>query len=299
MKNREKVFIIIAAIILGTFLTWYLQVYKHRVAKPTPKVLVASIPPIKYVVSKIVDNDFDITTLLPEGMSPETYEPTPKQIMATSEAEIIFTTGLIDFENTIINKIHGNSEATIATLSKGIQLIDGESNLASDTDQHNHNCGGIDPHIWTSLSCLKMIAKNAYESIKTLYPDSSKYFDNYLQLIKTFNNADSVINNMITQSDIKYFLIYHPALAYYARDYGIHQISLENEGKEPTVENMKSIIEQAKHDSIKTILYQKQLNESVVATVAKDLEAEPVAFDPLAEEVVQNLLWVTDIITRQ
>lgn len=300
MKSRQKVFIVLAAIVLGTFLTWYLQVYKNRVGDPRKKELVVSIPPIKYIVTQIVGDDFNITTLLPEGASPETYEPTPRQIIAASEAEIIFATGLLDFENTIVDKIHGNSSASVAILSKGIQLIEGTCghNDNADSGKHTHN-HGVDPHIWTSLRCLKIMAKDAYDNIKELYPDSSKYYDNYLQFILTLESANNSAKEKIARSGVKYFLIYHPALAYYAMDYDIYQIALENEGKEPTADHMKSVIELAKQDSVKTILYQKQLNESVVSTIAKDIGAEPVAFDPMTEDVVRNLMWVTDIIIKQ
>lgn len=295
MKSRQKVFIVITAIILGTFLTWYLQVYKNHTTTPPKKSLIASIPPVKYIVYQIVGDDFNITTLLSEGMSPETYEPTPKEIIATSDAQMIFTTGLLDFENTIVNKIHDTSNAIIADLSAGIKLIDGNDSH-KDNVLHNH---GTDPHIWTSFDCLQVMAKNAYDNIKALYPDSSKYYNNYMQLIDNLKDADKYVREKITQSGINYILIYHPALTYYARDYNIRQIALENEGKEPTADRMKSIIEQTRNDSTKTVLYQKQLNESIVTTIAKDINAEPVAFDPLEEDAVQNLLWVTDIITRQ
>lgn len=299
MNNKQKVFTVIAAIVIGTTLTWYLQVYrKKQHATKHAKEFIATIPPVKFIVQQIVGDDFKITTLLPEGASPETYEPTPKQISSSSKAEIIFATGLIDFEKTLTDKIAHNTNASIAILSKNIALKEGEctNTHAGDSQQHNH---GIDPHIWTSVRCLKIMADNAYVNIKALYPDSSKYFDNYLNLIRELDTADSAVRDLIKESDIKYFLIYHPALSYYADDYNITQVSIEHEGKEPTADHIASIIKQAKQDSVHTILYQKQLNQSVVMTAAEDIGATPVAFDPLAENVIQNLLWVTETITRR
>ncbi len=296
MKNRQKVFAVIAAISLGTFLTWYLQVYKNKNVVDAKKKgkLIATIPPLKYIANQIVGSDFDIITLLPEGVSPETYEPTPQQIIAASEAEIIFATGLLDFEKTIIEKIKNNTKASVSILSQNIQLIEDSVEHSSADHAHNH---GVDPHIWTSLRCLKRMADNAYGNIKALYPDSSKYHDNYLQFVDRIEQADMSVAGNIAESDIKYFFIYHPALTYYSHDYNILQIALENEGKEPTADHMRSVIELAKQDSTKIILYQKQLTQSVVATIARDINAEPVAFDPLCEDVIQNILWVTGKIT--
>lgn len=298
MKNSQKVFLVSTAIVLGTCITWYLQVYKNRVVPKKTSGMVVTIPPIRFIVNKIVGDDFPITTLLPEGASPETYEPTPKQILSASDADIIFATGLLDFEKTLVGKIESNSNTAISILSDNIPLKEGDHSDIPSTDELRHH-HGVDPHIWTSLRCLKIMTDNAYNSIKSIYPDSTKYYDNYLKLITEIESADSVVSDIIAKSGMKYFLIYHPALTYYSNDYKVEQIALEQDGKEPTANHMKTVIAQAKQDSVKTILYQKQLTQSVVMTVAKDIGAEPVAFDPLSEDVIRNILWVTETTFRQ
>ena len=292
IKTKHKIYLILLAIILIAGATWYVNVYRVNNLKnddASSYNFIASIPPIKYILSEITGNDFNITTILPSGSSPETYELTPKQLTSISDAELIFTTGLIDFESVLIEKINHGSKGNIIELSKGMFLKSEKGDL-----QH-----GTDPHIWTSPRRLKIMAENAYMAINNLMPDSSRYYENYLNLLNKLDNLDSSIYNKIKNSDIKYFLIYHPALSYYSDDYGIEQLPLEVDGKEPSADYLKSIVEKAKNDSIKIILYQKQYDRSVVETIANDIGANPVEFDPMDENIPENLLYVTEMISQQ
>lgn len=296
MKNKQKVFSVLVVIIAGTFITWYVQVYKkNKIEEKVNGDFVATIEPVSFIVREITGNDFTITTLLPPGVSPETYEPTPKQIIDAANAEIFFTIDLLDFEKVVAAKIIDNTDVNVVRLSMDVPLRYGEHMCQKEHD-HDHN--GVDPHIWTSIDCLKIMAENAYESIHSMYPDSIKYMNNYINLIEKLDFADYTINAKIQQSDIKYFLIYHPSLSYYADDYNIQQVALEVDGKEPSADRIKSVIAQAKQDSIKVILYQQNLSSSVVKTVAEDIGAQAIAFDPLEGDVIENLLRITDIITR-
>ena len=98
---------------------------------------------------------------------------------------------------------------------------------------------------------------------------------------------------------MKSFIVYHPALSYYARDYGLEQIAIEAEGKEPSARRMGDLIRQARGKGIRKILYQRQFPVSVVETVAHDIEAVPVAIDPLREDAIDNIDEITDLITNR
>lgn len=253
--------------------------------------ITVTILPIKHIVEQITGTDFNVQTLVPPGASPETYEPTPQQIIKLAQSKYIFSIGLIDFEKQLTSKIE-ESDFKVIELCAGIKLIKG-------TCGHTHHNQGVDPHIWTSPRLLKTMAKTVYSNIIDNYPDSIKYTDNYNKYISRLDSLDNQISKMITDSGIKNFIIYHPALTYYAQDYNIEQITLEHEGKEPTAERLKNIIFDAKSNNTKTILYQNQFSRTTVETVAKDIGAECVEIDPLSENVVTNLIEMTKIITKR
>lgn len=266
--------------------------------------LYVSILPLKYIAGEIVGQDFDIRVLVPAGASPETFEPTPKQFVDLNKARMIFNVGLIDFEKALLAKIEDRSK--VINLSQGIDLIEGscshvgnsrEEPHRPDTLQHTH-AHGVDPHVWTSPGALQRMAANAYEAIHAAWPDSVKYTENYRRLTEKLQQLDRRTREKINRSNLRYFIIYHPALTYYARDYGIRQVAIESDGKEPSAKRLAELIRMARKDGIHDIFYQNQFPASVVETIARDINARTVAIDPLREDVIENIDSITDLITN-
>lgn len=266
--------------------------------------LYVSILPLKYIAGEIVGQDFNIRVLVPAGASPETFEPTPKQFVDLNKARMIFNVGLIDFEKSLLAKIEDRSK--VIDLSQGIDLIEGscshvgnskEETHHPETLQHTH-AHGVDPHVWTSPGALQRMAANAYEAIHAAWPDSVKYTDNYRRLTEKLQQLDRRTREKINRSNLRYFIIYHPALTYYARDYGIRQVAIESDGKKPSAKRLAELIRMARKDGIHHIFYQNQFPASVVETIARDINARTVAIDPLREDVIENIDSITDLITN-
>lgn len=254
---------------------------------------IATIQPIKYIVEQITGDDFVIDVLVPTGASPETFEPTPKQFIALNEAKFIFSTGLIDFENALVNRAH--NQQSVVNLSKGIELIKG-----SCSHKHHHDNAhlhGVDPHIWTSPRELKIMAQNAYSAIIAEYPDSTKYTEAFNTFSKQLDALDAECASLCSNSSAEAFVVYHPALTYFSRAYGIEQISIENDGKEPSAKHLATIIELSQEKNVRCLLYQTQYPRSAVEILAKDMNIECHVFDPLAEDVINNIHNITCIIT--
>ena len=259
--------------------------------------MAVTIQPLKYIIEGITGDDFTIDVIVPNGASPETYEPAPKQIIALNNSKMIFSTGLIEFENSLLGRL--KEQSNIVNLSQGIELIEGScshNHSKSVHNAHNHS-HGIDPHIWTSPRELKVMAENAYKAIAKHYPDSTKYHAAYQALITELEELDKECEELCNNADTKAFVVYHPALTYFARAYGIEQITVESDGKEPSAKHLASIIEQAKQKGVKCVLYQTQYPRSVVEVLAKDMGIEAVEFDPLAENITENILQITHTIT--
>ena len=256
--------------------------------------LYVSILPLRSLGQGIVGDDFDIEVLVPPGASPETFEPTPRQFVGLNKARMVFNVGLIDFETMLLAKIE--DQAKVVNLSRGIELIAGTCSHGSHGHTHTH---GIDPHVWTSPRALQKMAENAYEAIREAYPDSVKYETNYRLLQQELKALDERTAARIAASDVEYFIIYHPALTYYARDYGLRQIAIEADGKEPSAKQLTQLIRQAREDGVRRILYQSQFPASAVEVIARDIDAEYAEVDPLREDVIANIEEITGIITRR
>ncbi len=130
-------------------------------------------------------------------------------------------------------------------------------------------------------------------------PDSAKYTKNYESLQQRLQELDERTAERIERSGTEYFIIYHPALTYYARDYGLRQEAIETDGKEPSARHLSGIIREARAKGIRKILYQSQFPASAVETVARDIGAEAVRIDPLREDVTANIDEITEQLTSR
>ena len=255
------------------------------------KTIYVTITPMQSLIDEITQGDFNVEVIVPKGASPETFEPTPKQVTAFSDAEFIFSTGLIDFEQSLVKRISGSAE--LVNLSKGIELIAGS--CSHGNHQHKH---GVDPHIWTSPRALRTMITNAHNAIMAHYPDSVKYAEATERLLERIAALDNYCATRLDAADVEAIMIYHPAYTYYARDYGIEQIAIEHDGKEPSLRQTTTLIERAKEHGVKVILRQPQYSEDKVRAIAMDAGAEIISTDPLSEDILSEIERVTEIICR-
>lgn len=254
------------------------------------KTIFVTITPMQSLIQEITMGDFVVEVIVPKGASPETFEPTPKQVTAFNDAEFIFSTGLIDFEQSLVRRINGDAE--VVNLSKDIELIAGS---CSHGHHHHH---GVDPHVWTSPRALRTMIINAHNAIITHYPDSAKYSKATEQLLERIDALDTYCAMRIAEAGVKAIMIYHPAYTYYARDYGIEQIAIEHDGKEPSLRQTTSLIERAKQHNIKSIFRQPQYSEEKVRAIANDAGSKITVTDPLSEDILNEIERVTEIICQ-
>ncbi len=262
--------------------------------RPDARTMFVTIAPLRTLVETIVGDDFRVEVLVPDGASPETFEPTPRQFIALNEARKVFSIGLLDFETALTARLADTS--ALVPLARGIETIAGSCSHAHPTHRHAH---GVDPHVWTSPRELGIMASNAYEAIRRTFPDSAKYERNYLELKRRIEELDAETADRIARSGLRSFIVYHPALTYYARAYGLEQLAIESEGKEPSARRRTELIRRARTEGVRRIFYQRQYPVTVVATVAEDIGATPVEFDPLREDPIANIRTITDLLTEE
>lgn len=262
---------------------------------------IVSIAPLKPLVEGILGEDFEVSVLVPQGASPETFEPTPKQLREVESARFVFGTGLLEFEQELLHRIARNEQ--IVNLSQGIELIAGTCSHAHHNHSNHSNCShdhahGIDPHIWCSPKALGKMAENMYNAIARSMPDSVNYDKNYTTLCIRLLELDEEVTELCRQSPRKTFFIYHPALTYLARDYELTQVAIEHEGKEPSAKHLARIIEQARAEEVKHIFYQSEFPASAVEVICKDTNTNAVEINPLEEDIFANISKITTLITE-
>ncbi len=94
------------------------------------------------------------------------------------------------------------------------------------------------------------------------------------------------------------FMVFHPAWAYFARDYGLDQIPVEIEGKQPSAKVLASSIEQAKKEGIKVLFVQKQFSKKSAEAVARAISGRVIQVDPLASDYMTNMRTIAETFAK-
>ena len=238
-------------------------------AKPTVTV---TIPPYQYFVDKIAEDKVDVNVMVSNGNNPETYEPYAQQMMELSKSALYLKVGSIGFEQTWMKKLQDNApDMKVIDTSVGIKPAKTPG-------------GNIDPHVWMSCSNARIIASNILKALCNLEPKNKAFFEkNYLSLLKIIDKRDSTIREGFKNHPemVRKFVIYHPILTYFARDYQLEQLAIEEEGREPSASQLKSLIERAGKEKIKFCLIQAEFANRNTTTFIKESQTKAMDINPL------------------
>lgn len=238
-------------------------------AKPTVTV---TIPPYKYFVEKIAGDKVDVNVMVSNGNNPETYEPNAQQMMELSNSALYLKVGSIGFEQTWIKKLQDNAP--------DMKLIDTSVGITPAKTPG----GNIDPHVWMSCKNARIIASNMLKALCELEPKHTTFFEkNYKSLLSIIDKRDSTIKESFKENPdlVRKFVIYHPILTYFARDYGLEQLPIEEEGREPSAAQLKSLIERARKQKIRYCLIQAEFANRNTTTFIKESQTKAMDINPL------------------
>ncbi len=251
-------------------------------------VVAVSIVPEATFAGAVCGSLAEIVTAVPPGSSPETYEPTPKEMADFSRAEIYFTIGVPAEAASILPKA-----AEIKTM-KIIKLEDAVSKAYPD---RKFESGERDPHIWLSPKRAKVMVQAIAAQMGAADPQHrSEYAANAEKYEKKLDGLSSEITGILAGSKSKTFLVYHPAFGYFADDFGLNMVALEQEGKESTAQHMQQLVDLAKKQGAKAIFYQAETDSNQAQAFANEIGGKTVELAPLAADYSDNLVKMAKTI---
>lgn len=239
--------------------------------KPAVTVTV-TISPYKYFVDQIAKGKVNVNVMVSNGNNPETYEPYAQQMMELSKSALYLKVGSIGFEQTWMKKLQDNApDMKVIDTSVGIKPAKTPG-------------GNIDPHVWMSCNNARIIASNILKALNELEPKNKAFFEkNYQSLLSIIDKRDSIIKESFKKNPdlVRKFVIYHPILTYFARDYQLEQLAIEEEGREPSAAQLKSLIERARKEKIKFCLIQAEFANRNTTTFINESHTKPMDINPL------------------
>ncbi len=261
-------------------------------SKSSKPVILVTIPPYAYFVQQIAGDLVSIEVFVPPGANPHIYEPSPKQVEKFAQAKLWFRYG-----DTIEQKILPflqKSHVKDIDLSKGIHLLSATEHTCAD---HVHE--GKDLHVWIDPHLALKQVKKISEELSRLWPEHEKLFEkNTADLVQRLEALDQEIKTEMKPLKGSTLLLSHPALGYYCERYGLHQLSVECEGKDPLPKQVAHVVKEAQEKGVKVIFIEPQYNNKGASLIAQKLQLPIYQIDPYALNYFETMQDISNSIVK-
>lgn len=259
--------------------------------------IAVSTPALGRIVQEITGKDAEIITLLPAGCEPETFEPDMAAMKKVNEADVFLTLNTIGFEQTLSDKLKVSvPDLKIIDISGGIERI---MDTHNSLDGHDHSFTG-DPHLLSSPRNAVIILENTRRELTALQPGSTEKFrKSSTEFANRLENIQSQIDSIISGGNgEKYaFVVTHPSLSYYSREFDMEQISLERDGKEVTPRQLEERLAEADLANPRVMIYEKSHSPERIIQIAKELGIKVFPVDFNANDFPEQYIPLTKAIT--
>ncbi len=273
--------------ISGLALLWLLVLLAGCGSSATPPLrpmVVVSVLPQAYFVERLAGDLVDIEVMIPPGASPSSYEPTIGQLRAMSEASLYVKVGHpnFPFERAWLDRLL--SERSDLT------VVDCAGDLREAND---------DPHIWLSPGCVRTLAPKIAAALSDLLPERRTDLEHNLDdLMMEVDALDAEIHARLDPYAGRQILVFHPAWSHFTREYGLEQVAIESEHKEPTSHELSVLMDEARRQEFHVVIVQPQFSRRSAELVAAELNAEVVVLDPLAWDWLSNMRHVAETLEK-
>ncbi|MCB4753808.1 MAG: zinc ABC transporter substrate-binding protein [Sulfurovum sp.] len=262
---------------------------------------IVSILPEKIFVKAIGGNRVTVSLMVLPSNSPHTYEPKPSQMKKVSQAQLYFAIG-VGFEKIWLPKFKNlNSNINIIDLSQGIEKLPMTTGHLHEDIHHHEKEGELDPHIWLSPTNIAKMAEHIYTALSQADPSNQAYYQKNLKIfLATVQATDKKIQKILSvKPKGTAFMVVHPSWGYFAKAYGLTQLPIEIEGKEPKPKELIMLIKKAKRKKVHAIFTQPELSDNTAKVIAHELHISLIKISPLASDWSTNLIRIAKAIVGE
>jgi zinc transport system substrate-binding protein len=224
------------------------------------------IAPQKYITERIAGELIEVHVLMDKGADPHSFSPKPAQAASLARSRIFFGIGF-PYEKVF--------SSNLKKTFKDLKVVDTSADFIDSVE---------DPHLWTSPRAVIRIARATFTALAAEDPKNTDiYRANYAAFMEELADWDSRFTFLFSNYKNRSFLVYHPFLGYFAKDYGLTQYSVEKDGKPPKPQDVAFILDTVKKENITVFLTVKTHSEEPADFIAQQSGLTAVQIDLLNE----------------
>lgn len=281
------------------------------------KITVAvTMLPHAWLVQQVGGDRVEVVTLVKPGESAELYQPTDAQISQVMRSKAYFRVGMPLERSRGFQAIESSGKVKVVDLRDGIPLRqmerhahheEGETGQGhKDSEAVSLNSGsaaesheGKDPHIWLSPRLLKIQARTVADTLAEIDPAHKEdYEQNLASLSKRLDEIDQSIRTTLEPYRGKAFFVFHPAWGYFADEYGLRQIAIETEGKEPSDQELTALQQQVREQGVKVIFIHPQTASRAAKAIATAIGGRTETLEDLPADLPESLLRTARLLAQ-
>lgn len=262
----------VLAVALGVALAGCDRAAPSADARP---VVAVSVLPQQWVVERLAGDRVRVVVMLPPGANEATYEPSISQMRALDRAVLYVKVGhpRFAFERAWLDALLADAE--------GVRVVDGAAGI---------ELAPGDPHYWLVPRHVATMAASVARALADALPAERAAIDARLEGLRRDAEAlDAELRARLAPVRGRAFLVFHPAFGYLAREYGLVQVAIEDEGKEPDAHELARLVARARDEGVRVIFVQPQFDRAAAQTIADEVGARLEVLDPLAPDWDDNL----------
>ena len=252
------------------------------------KVIVSILPQAEFVEA-VGGEHVNVTVMVPPGREPHTYSPTPSQMVSLERASLYFGIGAgLEFETVWMPRfVELNPDMLVVNGSKDVRLM----NMSGG--------GAVDPHTWMSPKNAMTMVQNLYHGFIRIDPANASDYENNTRIyLQRLDRLDKNISEALSPITNKNLLALHPAWGYFAKEFGLTQIAIEENGKDPTALGLAEILDFAKKHNVSVVFAEPQFSTRMAENIAEEIGGVVVMVDDLAKDYISNLQIVAEKIAE-
>lgn len=271
MKNYIKKFA--AALISATLLLSICSCNSEKTQSDSLNIITTNFPPYDFV-RQLSGGEITPKMLLSGGQDSHSYEPTAREMVEISEADILICTGGESDE--WVNSLTESTEGlTVIRMMDFVEPVEEEHD---DEAEHDHDHEELDEHVWTSPKNAMLICEGIADALCEADPENAeKYRTGLNSYLSELSELDIELTAAAEKLDKPLIFGDRFPFRYMARDYGIEYYAAFSgcsSETEPSAARLASLIEKAKSENVSVIYHIEFSTEKVANTIAEAVGAE-------------------------
>lgn len=293
MRDFRKIIFIL---IVATFLLQMFVMQQDEKAKIQKPMVAVSTFSLYDITKHIVGDTLEIINIIPFGVDPHSYEPTPKAMADIIKSKLVLYSGAglepwtdgFEFQNRVID------------ISKHVTLRELNEHEHEQHSFHDNQCAHskIDPHYWLDFSNMVTTANLITTELIKISPSNELlYLTNRDKYVKMLHKLDDDYKKALTGCSLDTIIVNHNAVGYLSNRYGFHVESLSgfSPEAEPSAKNMARLISHVQEHSVPTVFFETFVSDRAIKSIANEAKVSVDVLQPLgnitADEAKKKLTY--------